>query len=231
MYGERVRPWNPATGRPSDDQLMDLLRRKIAELAPEIASGSRVDQGFLVGPGSWSLMPLPNHTGRPGHFDIGFVPADHAAPVLADCINGVGPMDAAVDHVVDVWARTSGACFLSMLTGSPRWAARLDGSHPAAMPGWHTISSGVVGHGPDAGALADAMAIRPVLSAAAPALPRSSHNGIKVYLHRTPDSTTTEIRVNGVPDPSAAQRMAALPWPEVSAPSTVRFYAVALAPA
>ncbi len=52
-----------------------------------------------------------------------------------------------------------------------------------------------------------------------------------MYYHRTPTSATAEVRVNGEPHQAASQALAALPWPEVTAPATARFYAVAVRPA
>jgi hypothetical protein len=212
---------------------MDLLRGKLLEIAPEVAAGSRIDQGILVGRQPWSLMALPNHTGRPSHFDIGFAP-DVKSPgsrVIADCISGTGPLSDAVGQMLHVWSQTSGACFLEMIDPGARHAARLDGTDPAGIPGWHTIVSDVVGYGTDLGsaeALQKALAERPVLRETSPRLPWERHNGIKVYLHKTPTGTTGEVRVNGVPDAAASQSLAAMPWPSVSAPSTARFYAVAV---
>jgi hypothetical protein len=232
MFGKRPQPWDPASGRrPSDDQLMELLRGKLLEIAPSIAAGSKVDHGLLVGRSGWSLTALPNHTGRPSHFDVGFAPGP-GAQVIPDCISGTGPMATAVPHMLHIWAGTSGACFLAMVDpAGEQHAVRLDGSDPAGIAGWHTIVSNVIGYGTDpAGseALRTALMERPVLRETAPALNRARNNGIKVYLNKTPASTTGEVRVNGVPDPAASQALAALPWPEVSVPTTARFYAVAL---
>jgi hypothetical protein len=112
-------------------------------------------------------------------------------------------------------------------------AVRLDGANPAGIAGWHTIVSDVLGYGTDVPGnqvLQTALMERPVLRETAPALNRPRHNGIKVYLHKTPTSTTGEVRVNGVPDAAASQALAALPWPSVTAPTTARFYAVAVHP-
>jgi hypothetical protein len=237
MFGKRPQSWDPASGRrPSDDQLMELLRGELREVAPSIASGSTIDQGILVGRPGWSLMALPNHTGRPGHFDIGFVPRmkTPGAQVLADCISGTGPMDTAVRSMLRIWSSTSGACFLTMVDpGTDHGAARIDGSSPTGIGGWHLVVSDVLGYGTDdtsSQALQIALAETPVLRETAPVLNRPRDNGIKVYLHKTPTSTTGEVRVNGVPDAAASQALAALPWPPVTAPATARFYAVAVHP-
>lgn len=237
MFGKRPPPWDPASGRrPGDDQLMALLRARLLEIAPAIATGSTVDHGVLVGRGGWSLMALPNHTGRPGHFDIGFVPKTKApdAQVLADCISGTGPMETAVQNMLRIWSATSGACFLTMVDpATDHGAARIDGSSPNGVDGWHLVVSDVLGYGTDTAStrtLQTALAETPVLRETAPALNRPRHNGIKVYLHKTPTSTTGEVRVNGVPDAAASQALAALPWPPVTAPATARFYAVAVHP-
>jgi hypothetical protein len=217
----RPRPWDPATGRPSDDQLMDLLRSRLREIAPEVAAGSRVDEGVLEGR-SWSLLALPNHTGRPSHFDIGFTVG--SSPVIADCISGTGPLKDAVGQMLDVWERTSAACFLQMV--SP--GSRPPGAGLAGVPGWETIVSAVMGYG--VGALREAMSSREVLRELGLELPGGRPHGIKVYLHKTPAETTGEVRVNGAVDAGASQALAAMEWPEVKVPSTARFYAVAVHP-
>jgi hypothetical protein len=228
MHPERPRPWDPATGRPSDDQLMDLLRSRLREIAPQVAAGSRVDQGVLEGR-SWSLLALPNHTGRPSHFDIGFS-APGIAPVIADCISGTGPLKDAVDQMLDVWAQTSAACFLQLVSPGGSFADRLPGSDPRAVPGWETIVSAVIGYGVEASELGEAMSARSVLRELALELPRDRPHGIKVYLHRTPAETTGEVRINGVVDAAASHSLAAMDWPEVKGPTTARFYAVAVHP-
>jgi hypothetical protein len=221
MFPERPRPWNPATGRPSDDQLMDLLRSRLREIAPQVAAGSRVDHGVLEGRG-WSWLALPNHTGRPSHFDIGFT---LGSVVIADCVSGTGPLKDAVSQVLRVWSATSAACFLELV--SPGF---LPDPHRSAIPGWVSVVSPVVGYGPDSAALQEAMSSRPVLRELAPELPGNRPNGIKVYLHTTPAETVSEVRVNGVVDVAASQALASLSWPKAERPATARFYAVAVHP-
>jgi hypothetical protein len=201
---------------------MDLLRSRLREIAPEVAAGSHVDQGVLEGR-TWSLLALPNHTGRPSHFDIGFTVGP--SPVIADCISGTGPLKDAVDQMLDVWTQTSAACFLEMVSPGSRPPA---GAEPPAVPGWETIVSAVIGYGAEA--LREAMSSRSVLRGLALELPGDRPHGIKVYLHRTPAETTGEVRIDGVVDTAASQALAAMDWPDVKVPSTARFYAVAVHP-
>ncbi|HEY0532223.1 MAG TPA: DUF6348 family protein [Actinoplanes sp.] len=226
MFSERPRPWDPAAGRPSDDQLMELMRSRLLEIAPAVAAGSRTDHGVLEGRG-WSWLALPNHTGRPSHFDIGFT---MGSVVIADCISGTGPLKDAVEQVLEVWSQTSAACFLELLSPGGSSASRPAASDPAGIAGWASVVSDVIGYGPDAAALRDALRERAVLGTLGLALPRHRPNGIKVYLHKTPAETTGEVRVNGVVDATASQALAAIQWPEVTAPTTARFYAVAVHP-
>jgi hypothetical protein len=230
MFPKRPRPWDPATGRPSDDQLMDLLRGRLLEIAPDVAAGSRVDDGVLEGR-DWSWLALPNHTGRPSHFDIGFTvgPAVDSA-VVADCISGTGPLKDAVDLVIQAWSQTSAACFVELVSPGGSSARRLAGSDPAGIPGWETIVSAVFGYGGEAPALQEALGEGAVLRKLSLDLPRDRPNGIKVYLHRTPVDTAGEVRVNGVLDAAASHALAALPWPDVKAPAMARFYTVAVHP-
>jgi hypothetical protein len=221
---------------------MELLRSALGQIAPPLAGGGSVSNGILVGATGWALMALPNHTDSPRHFDIGFVPSMDSPQraVLPDCISGIG--DSAQDAaamMAHVWRETSGACLAEMLTRHGDYAAHLDGSAPSGLPGWHSVVSGVLGYGSDPAsstalqaALLDHEVLRTLAPALVPALDRPAHNAIKVFCHRTPTSTTAEIRVNGVPHRAAARALAAaLPWPEVTASTTARFYAVTVHPA
>jgi hypothetical protein len=227
VYAKRPRPWDPASGRPSDDQLMDLLRARLLEIAPSVAAGSHVDDGVLEGRG-WSWTALPNHTGRPTHFDVGF---SVGGPVIADCISGTGSLTEAVDQFRYVWSATSAACFLELVEPGSSTARRLPGTDPAGIPGRETIVSAVIGYGPDAPALQQALAERAVLRDLPLDLATDRPNGIKIYLYRTPGETTGEVRVNGALDATASHRLAAMDWPEVGAPVRARFYAVTVPPA
>jgi hypothetical protein len=205
---------------------MDLLRARLREIAPAVAAGSRVDHGVLEGRG-WSWLALPNHTGRPSHFDIGFTL--HSSAVIADCISGTGPLSDAVAQVVDVWAQTSAACFRELVApGSAPAAHRRGPSDPGGVPGWRSVVSDVMGYGTEAVALREALGSRGVLGEVGLTLAQGRHNGIKVYLHKTSTETTGEVRVNGVLDPAASQALAAMEWPETKVPATARFYAVAI---
>jgi hypothetical protein len=226
MLSKRPRPWEPATGRPSDDQLMELLRVRLREIAPQVAAGSGVDDGMLVGR-SWSWCALPNHTGRPSHFDVGF--AVGSSPVVADCISGTGPLGDAVGQMLDVWAQTSAACFLEMVAPGGSSATRLGPADEAGIPGRETIVSAVLGYGADPAALREALSSRAVLRELDLGLPGDRHCGVKVYLHRTPAETTGEVRVNGTVHVAASHALAAMDWPDVKGPATARFYAVAVA--
>lgn len=140
--------------------------------------------------------------------------------------------------MVQIWRETSGACLAEMLTRRSEYAFHIDGSHSSGLPGWHSVVSGALAYGPDAAsndalqaALLDHEVLRTIAPQLVPALDRPTHNGIKVFHHRTPTSATAEIRVNGRPDQAAGRALAALPWPNVTAPTWARFYAVAVHPA
>lgn len=226
--------------RPSNDEIMELLRDALGQIAPTVVDGCQIRNGILAGESGWSLMALPNHTDNPLHFDIGFV-ASLGSPqpvVLPDCISGMGSAREAAAMMVHIWRETSGACLLEMLTQRGEYASHLDGSDSAGLPGWHSVVSGVLAYGPDATsntalqkALLDHEVLRAIAPQLVPALDRPAYNAVKVFYHRTPTSATAEIRVNGAPHRAATQALAALPWPEVTAPTTARFYAVAVHPA
>jgi len=222
VFPNRPRAWDPAAGRPSDDQLMDLLRSRLLEMAPPVAAGSRVDQGVLAGRG-WSWQALPNHTGRPSHFDFGFTTD---SVVIPDCISGSGPLKNAVAQVLEIWAATSAACFLELVAPGSSSAIRTR----EAIPGWETIVSAVYRYGVATSPFHEEFRSRGVLRELKLTLPHERPNGIKVYLHRTPTETTGEVRVNGTLDAAASHRLAAMDWPEVESPATARFYAVTTRP-
>lgn len=240
---EPGRPFaGPEPGRPSDDRFMALVRDKIEEIAPGFAEGSAIKNGILLGRHQpWAVMMMPNHTDHPEHFDLGFSTdlRDPGRDVVVDCVSGIGTGLDAVGTALHIWGETSGACFLEMACGETgEYATHLGGGDSAAIPGWHTISSGVIGYGPDnasnhalQAAMLDSELLRTLAAELTPALNRPRRNGIKVFLCRTPDSTVAEIRINGEAAVPASEVMARLPWPDVSATSMARFYAVAAHPA
>ncbi|MEU4219520.1 DUF6348 family protein [Actinoplanes sp. NPDC026623] len=243
MFWKRAKPpeHEPEPERPSDDRFMALVRDRIEEIAPGFAEGSTIKNGILLGRHQpWAVMMMPNHTGDPGHFDLGFTTnlGDPGRDLVVDCVSGIGTGAGAVGTAVHLWAETSGACFLEMATGSTgQYATHLGEEDTAAVPGWHTISSGVIGYGPDnasnhalQAAMLDSELLRTLSGELTPALNRPRLNGIKVFLCRTPDSTVAEIRINGEPAVSASEAMAGLPWPGVADTAMARFYAVAARP-
>jgi len=186
------------------------------------------------------VMMMPNHTDDPAHFDLGFSvdlrePGRH---VVLDCVSGIGTDPGAVGTAVHIWAETSGACFLEMACGGTgQFATHLGEGDSAAVPGWHTISSGVISYGPDdasnhalQAAMLDSELLRTLAAELTPALTLPRLNGLKVFLCRTPDTTIAEIRINGEPAVPASEAMARLPWPDVADTTMARFYAVAAHP-
>jgi hypothetical protein len=129
-----------------------------------------------------------------------------------------------------IWKRSRSA-------NPPERPNHFHGSDSAGLPGWHSVVSGVLAYGPDAtsnNALQAALAGHDVLRAIAPqllpTLDRNTPNGIKVFCRCKPTSGISEVRVNGQRHEEASQALAALSWPEVTAPTSARFYAVAVHP-
>jgi hypothetical protein len=52
-----------------------------------------------------------------------------------------------------------------------------------------------------------------------------------LYYVRTPNDAIADVRVNGQRHEAASAALVALPWPDVTEPTMVRFYAVATEPA
>jgi hypothetical protein len=233
---KRGRSPNPPE-RASSDEIVELLRDALGEIALPLVDGCQIRNGMLAGVQGWRLMTLPNHTDNPRHFDIGFILSPRPA-ILEDCISGIGSPHEAAAMMARIWRDTSGACLAEMLTRRGEYASHVDGTDSAGLPGWHSVASGVLAYGPDPtsndtlqAALLDHEVLRAIAPQLVPALDRPAHNGIKVFYRRTPTSAIAEVRVNGVPHEAASQALAALPWPEVTAPTTARFYAVAVRPA
>lgn len=220
------------TGRPSDDRAMGLLREKMRRLAPGLADHAVVEGGVLLEPhAGWSVAVLPNHTDSPLHFDLA-LSAGAGQPPLVDCVSGLGEGKRGFETLLHIWAETSGACFLEMLTGQG-FAEHL----PETLPGWHTISSGVIGYGPDdqsnevmQAAMLDSDLLRVIGGDLVAGFDRPAVNGLKVYLCRTPDTLIAEVRINGQVAGRATDALARLPWPAVRETAVVRFYAVAVHP-
>jgi Family of unknown function (DUF6348) len=236
MIWERRRSPNSAE-RPSNDEVLELLRDALGEIAPPLVDGCQIHNGMLAGVQGWGLVALPNHTDDPRHFDIGFILWPQPA-IVEDCINGIGSPHEAAAMMIRIWRETSGACLAEMLTRRGEFASHVDGSDSVGLPGWHSVVSKVLAYGPDPtsndtlqGALVHRDVLREIAPQLVPALDRPAHNGIKVFYQRTPTSATAEVRVNGQPHQAASRALAALPWPEVTAPAIARFYAVAVRPA
>lgn len=232
--------WTADT-RPTDDEMLALIRDRIAGVAPAVVRQCEIRDGLMVGLPAWSVMMLPNHTKSPGHFDIGFNPDLEAGQsgVVTDCISGLGTLREAVGQVLRIWLETSGACFLETLTMDGRFADHVVGSQPDGLPGWQAVASPITGYsyGADTAsalALRDAMGRNAVLSRLSghllPLLTKPVNNGIKFFYFKKADSAIAEVRVNGVANPEASQALADLDWPEVTDPAIVRYYAVATRP-
>ena len=97
--------------------------------------------------------------------------------------------------------------------GTGRYATHVDDVDPAGIPGWHMISSGVLGYGPDdasnevlQAAVLDSQILRALAAELTPALDRPELNGIKVFLGRPrtrppPRSESTASRPSSPPKP------------------------------
>lgn len=236
MVWQRRRP-RDSPERPSDDEILELLRDALGEIEPSLVEGCKIGDGRMVGPQGWGLAALPNHTDDPWHFDIGFILWPEPA-VVPDCINGIGPPHERAAWMVRTWRETSGACLAEMLTRRGEYASHVDGSDSPGLPGWHSVVSKVFAYGSDPASnhalqavLANGDVLREIAPQLVPALDRPAHNGIKVFCQRSPASAAAEVRVNGERHEPASQALAALPWPEVTAPAVARLYAVAVRPA
>lgn len=184
-------------------------------------------------------MALPNHSGHPNHYDIGFVPELSSArdmQVVADCVQGLGTPAEAAQMAVDIWRETAGACLLELLTRHGHYADHRTGDDPDGIRGWHTVASGVIAYGQDESAsrqlrtaMIDNRVMPSLTSVLVPRFQPHHINGVKFLLSRGADqSLTTEVRINGFPDDRATRALAALPWPTLSAGAVARFYAVAM---
>jgi Family of unknown function (DUF6348) len=235
MIWQRTRSSN-SPERPSNDEILELLRDALREIAPQLVDGCEIRNGLMAGPQGWGLAALPNHTDDPWHFDVGFILWPQPA-VVPDCINGIGPPREAAAWMARIWRETSGACLAEMLTRRGEYASHVDGSDSAGLPGWHLVVSKVFAYGPDPASnhalqavLVERDVLREIAPQLVPALDRPAHNGIKVFCQRSPTSASAEVRVNGERHEAASRALAALPWPEVTAPAVARFYAVAVRP-
>src|SRR5258707_5236383 len=141
MIWKRRRSPNPPE-RPSNDEIMELLRDALGEIAPPLVDGCQIRNGMMAGTQGWGLMALPNHTDDPRHFDIGFILAPQPA-IVPDCINGIGSPPEAAAMMVRIWRETSGACLAEMLTRRGGDAPHAPRSRPVGPPGGHSVGSRV----------------------------------------------------------------------------------------
>jgi hypothetical protein len=233
-----AQPADDAGRRPTDTELIGMVHARLRADEPALFAAARVRDSRIVGR-TWSVMALPNHSGHPNHFDIGFVPSlgnTRDVPVVTDCVQGLGTPAEAAQMAVEIWRETAGACFLELLTRHGDYADHRGADDPDGIRGWHTVASGVIAYGPDEASsrqLRTAMIgnrIMPTLTRVlVPHFQPHHVNGVKFLLSRGADQAlTAEVRINGFPDEAASRALAALPWPTLAAGAVARFYAVAM---
>lgn len=192
-----------------------------------------VGDDLVKGPGTLAIELALNHTDSPRHLDLNFVlnvqrPAE---TTISDCISGIGgSVEQAQRQAVDIWARLTAAAVMELLDNGGGYATHYRGDDPFGFPGWHCITSGLIGWsgGPDPAAVQEWALGRKFLAHLAPAvvagLDRPRLNGIKVLFGGAGAYETAEVRINGVHDARSSAALAAMDWPRLANATFARMF-------
>ncbi|MEV4253159.1 DUF6348 family protein [Spirillospora sp. NPDC049652] len=225
----------PAGKRLPDLEFLALVRDCLEEYAPGAAHGAELKGNTLFSPDGWAIGVAPPDHADGHHYDLIAFPdvtVQPDVPCFLDCAVAVtgDPRQAAA-----AWVQTAGACLLELLRADGRFADRAGPRHERGVPGWRSITSGVLGYGLDTAenerlqsALVEANVLHRIAAELAPALESPFFNGVRVFYGGRPGAMECEVRVNGERDEAASAALAALDLPEPSVFTVVRYFALLL---
>ncbi|WP_157875968.1 DUF6348 family protein [Streptacidiphilus griseoplanus] len=231
----RARKDEPPAERLSDLEFLALVKASLEEYAPGVTQGAELKGNSLLSPAGWAVAVAPPHHGGGRHYDLVALPDVSVQPDVPCFMDCVVAMAANPRVAADTWVETAGACLLEVLDGRGHFAQHTGPGQKRGVPGWHSISSGVVGLGRDAAenrrlqtALLDANVLHRIADTFTADLESPFFNGVKVFYGGQPGAMEAEVRVNGERHPAASAAMAALGLPEPTTFTAVRYYALLL---
>ncbi len=213
----------------SPHRKLQLVAAQLNQLVP----GWKVAGDEVHGPFTAVVRFGREHFDDPRHVDLDLVldPGDPERTTIADCFSAPGEtIEEAVTQGIRMWAETTGATALELMTQESRFANHYDDGEPGAFPGWHMIGGGIAGWGagPDVGAVQRWIAEAKPWIALAPAmdgaLDRDRINGVKLFIAGSAHNAITEVRINGQVHELASRALLELDWPRVPEGSVARTF-------
>jgi hypothetical protein len=213
------------------DHLRDALADGLQRLSGR--AWSRADDGSVRSEGTLVVFVANLHgdEAQPGHVDIGIAlnPENPEAPVLWDCVAGVGRTPAEVaERAAFVWLETTAPTVLELTEQRGRLATHLSSDDPEGLPGMHVLHGPVLAFGSgDSTPLRDWAAdniVLPALRATLPPRLTGSMHGVKLLFGGRAGDEVAEVRVDHVYDEASSRALADLPWPRLEKPAFARAY-------
>jgi hypothetical protein len=228
----------PEPVRLSDERVLEIVGRKLAEMAGEWV----LEPGpALKGPGTFAVRVAASHEGDFRHVDLEFLlNADQADQTsLAGCTSGFADdPEEAIWQAVDAWAATTASVAFELVEQQGRFAGHFAPGEPGGWSGWHTIIGGIGGWGVDpasASAKAQWFAGTSPWSELAPmiasGLDRDSLNGIRLLAGQGGRFQSCEVKINGRLHGPSTAALAAMNWPRSKQMSTAKVFLLLVHPA
>jgi hypothetical protein len=214
------------------EERLGLARAALARQLSATYETWTVDGETIVGPGTLAVRVEDQHKMGPSHFDIGFVLNRERAdvPVLWDCVAGLGKTNSEiVEWAVGVWVRSTLPVMLEFGKRDGTFADHYQHNDPKGCPGWHVIHGPhwAYGVGKAPNQLQAWTLKNPLLPVLGPLIAGSFErpllNGVKVLFGHGSDDVA-EVRVNGVCNEPASDRLKSLTWPRASELAFARCY-------
>jgi uncharacterized protein DUF6348 len=211
---------------------LTLARKELARQLSSIYKTWTVDGDTVVGPGTLAVRVEDQHKASPKHLDIGFIlnRNDADVPTLWDCAAGLGETSLeAVSRAVETWTRSTLPVMLELGSQDGTFADHFSFDDPQGCPGWHVIHGPLLAFG--RGAAPDALQawalsnpLLPVIGPlAASGFDRPLLNGVKLLFGFATEDIA-EVRVNGVCNQPASDRLRSLGWPRAPEAAFARCY-------
>ncbi|MFB6820649.1 DUF6348 family protein [Streptomyces virginiae] len=230
----RLRRTEPPAGRLPDLDFIALVREALEELAPGCTAGAELQGNSLESPQGWAVAVGPAGHGDDRHYDLIAFPDVSIQPDVPCFVDCVVVVTTARD-AAGLWARSAGACLLELLHERGELAEHLGPEDEHGVPGWRSISSGVLAYGLSdqenlrlQNALVEADVLREIADTFTADLESPWFNGVRVFYGGVPGAMEAEVRVNGERHEAASAALAALGLPEPTVFTVARSFTLVL---
>ncbi|MEV7170437.1 DUF6348 family protein [Streptomyces sp. NPDC093224] len=230
----RLRRTEPHTGRLPDLDFLSLVRDALEELAPGCTAGAELKGNSLLSPHGWAVAVGPSGHGDDRHYDLIAFPDVSIQPDVPCFVDCVVVVTTARD-AAGLWARSAGACLLELLYEPEELAERRGPDDEHGVPGWQSITSGVLAYGLSdrenarlQQALVEADVLRAIADSFTADLESPWFNGVRVFYGGAPGAVEAEVRVNGERHEAASAALAALGLPEPTVFTVARSFTLLL---